>query len=383
MYCGSCGRNIPNGSRVCNYCGRLQMGGGAYQAYPRRGIDNIFSALVHERTPGAIMEFVLWCITCVIVVMAMIAAIVGHGKLAWIFLMLFAIGLAVITAFRLKPIALLYSVGVFNLVVCAIHFVNYFGRQKSTYDPDMIYDYSFSYSLFNLILFIVVILIAIAIVTCAFIHFFSRIELGNVMTILLCVETGLTIFLHIMMYALPYTGSYGSAMSSEQQAIMNYNAFWYGTVVYWCMLIVVLLYYIFFFWGAMDNSKGKILSSLNGYSGSQRIGYYGGGGARQQVNEGLQGVSGMYTGKTIYLQGRTITIGSSSQVMVNLNAPYVSGQHCAVRFNNLNGCYEIFDNSKNGVFISSGKQLQKGVYNAVPRGEIISIGSNEQRFRLL
>ena len=382
MFCGSCGREIPNGSNVCSYCGRPQMGG-AYPAYPRKRIDNIFSALVHERTSGAIMEFVLWCITCVIVVMAMIVSIVGHGKLAWIFLMIFAIGLAVITAFRLKPIALLYSVGVFNLIVCAIHFGGNFGTGKSIYDPDSYYDYSYSFSVFNVILFVVIMLLAVAIVTCAFIHFFSRVDLGNIMTILLCVETGITILLHIMMYVMPYTGSWADYMNSNQQSIMNYNSYWFGTIVYWLMLIVVLLYYIFFFWGSIDNSKGKILSSLNAYSGGQRsVGYVSGSGAQQLVNAGLQGVSGMYAGKIIYLQGRTLTIGSGSQMMVNLNAHYVSSQHCAIRFNNISGCYEIFDYSKNGVFLNSGKSLQKG-YNAVPRGEVISIGSNEQRFRLL
>lgn len=380
MYCGSCGRSIPNGSRVCNYCGQPQMGGG-YPAYPRKRIDNIFSALVHERTPGAIMEFVLWCITCVIAVMAMIAAIVGHGKLAWIFLMIFAMGLAVITAFRLKPIALLYSVGVFNLIVCAIHFPSF--RCTGSSSPDAYFQYSAS--VFNIILFVVAMLLAVGIVTCAFIHFFSRVDLGNIMTILVCVDTGVLILLHILMYAVPYTGSDGAEMALDVRPwTMNYYAYWFGTIVLWMMLIVVLLYYIFFFWGAIDSSKGKILSSLNGYGGgSARVSYPSGGASRQQVNAGLQGVAGLYTGQTIYLQGRTVTIGSGPQVVVNLNAAYVSGQHCAVRFNNMSGYYEIYDNSKNGVLLSSGKALQKGVYNSVARGEIISIGSNEQRFRLL
>lgn len=380
MYCGSCGRNIPNGSRVCNYCGQPQMGG-AYQAYPRRGIDNIFSALVHERTTGVIMEFVLWCVTCVIAVMAMIASIVGHGHLTWIFLMLFAIGLGVLTAFRLKPIALLYSVGVFDLIVCAIHYGLLRGSGRSS-DIGDYYDYSYSYSVFNLILFIVIMLLTVAIVTCAFIHFFSRIELGNVMTIMLCVDTGLLLFLHIMMYAMPYTGAWADAMNESLRSGLNYIGYWFGTIVLWMMLIVVLLYYIFFFWGAMDNSKGKILSSLNGgYVAQRRISP--GRGASQQVNPGMQGISGQYTGQVIYLQGRTVTIGSGPKVMIMISAPYVSGEHCAIRFNNLNGYYEIWDNSKNGVTLSSGKMLQKGVYNAVQRGEIISIGSNEQRFRLL
>ncbi len=376
MFCGSCGREIPNGSAVCNYCGRPQMAG-AYSARSGKGIDNIFSALVHEKTQGAIMEFVLWCITCVIVVMAMIAGIIGHGnsKVVWLLLMVFAIGLGVITAFRLKPIALLYSVGVFNLIIAALHF----GILKAS----KTYTDSTSFSVFNIILFVVEMLLAVGIVTCAFIHFFSRIELGNVMTILLCVYTGVAVLLHIMMYAMPYTGEYADDHTEYARYVFSDRAYWYGTIVYWLMLVVVLLYYIFFFWGAMDSSKGKILSSLNGYGGGQRAVGYSAGGSHRNVNAGIVGVSGAHNGETIYLQGRTLTVGSNSQMMVNISSPYVSSQHCAIRFNNNNGFYEIYDNSTNGVFLSSGKRLQKGVYNAVPRGEVISIGSNEQRFKLL
>ena len=350
-----------------------------YDYQPTRRIDNIFSALVHERTPGAVMEFVLWCTTCLMVLLSLIVLIIGHGRISWIFMMIFAIGLGVISAFRLKPIALLYSVISFNLIVCILHFVNFFQR-GSNHGSDWGYD--FTYSVFNVVLFVIEIILVVTIVVLAFIHFFSTINLGNVMTILVCVDTGVTVILNILMYAVPYTGDYAEYMNDVGRDNMNYYSYWFGTVVLWMLLIEVLLYYVLFFWGAIDNRKGKIIPSLN-QAGSQG-GFYGSGPSRvKSVNVGIRGVSGVCAGQIYYLQGRTVTIGSDPRMMVVVQAPNVSRQHCAIRFNYQTGLYEIFDNSTNGVFLSSGGVLQKGVYNSVRRGDVIAIGNKEQRFALL
>ena len=346
-----------------------------YPDYQQTRIDNIFSALVHEKTSGAIMEFVLWCTTCLMALLSLIVLIIGHGRVAWIFMMIFAIGLAVITAFRLKPIAMLYSVIAFNLIVSVLHFVNF--QKIKNHDSD--WGYAYSYNVFNVVWFVLEMIIVVGIIVCAFIHFFSTINLGNVMTILVCVDTGFVITLNIVMYAAPYTGDYAWFMNDLERGTMNSDSYWFGTIVLWILLTEVLLYYTLFFWGSIDSRKGKIIPSLN---------QQGGGSRPQRVNAGasnvgIRGVSGVCLGQVYYLQGRTVTIGSDPRMMVVVQAPNVSRQHCAVRFNYQTGLYEIFDNSTNGVFLGSGAVLQKGVYNSVRRGEVIAIGNKEQRFVLL
>lgn len=80
-------------------------------------INNIFTALAREKTPGAIMEFVLWCAVCFVVLMSLIALAVGNGHVVWILMMLFSVGLAVLMAFRLKAIAML-TVCAFFMQLC-------------------------------------------------------------------------------------------------------------------------------------------------------------------------------------------------------------------------------------------------------------------------
>ena len=95
-------------------------------------MDNIFTALVRRRTTGVVMEFVLWCIVCFAALLSLIALAMGAGNFVWILLLLTAAGLGVIMAFRLKEVALLYSVCVFNAILFLIHYlvfsVSYGGR---------------------------------------------------------------------------------------------------------------------------------------------------------------------------------------------------------------------------------------------------------------
>ena len=333
-----------------------------------KGIDNIFTALVREKTTSSTMEFVLWCITCVTVLMSLIVAIVGHGKVTWILMMLFAIGLGVITAFRLKPIAMLYGSGVFNFLLAICHFANF--RAGGSSDDYYVY----SASALNIVLFVLEMLVAVAIVTIAFIHFFSRVRLGTVLTILMCVDTGIALFLHIMMFAAPFTGPDENWINEITRNVLNSNAYWLGTVTYWVLLTEILLYYIFFFWGPMDSTKGKILKSLNGPGGAKSSG----------GNPGLMWVTGSYVGRTIPASpGQVVTIGSAPNMSVPINSLSVSPQHCAVRFNPQSGFYEVYNNSDEGVYVQNGGALRQGAWNNVRRGEVIILGNGEESFRLL
>ena len=377
MYCTRCGNGIPENSNVCPYCGHRQMGRVVDSRYQyRTTVNNIFSALIYEKTRGAIMEFVLWCIVCVDVLLSLIASIMSNGDITWILLMIFSIGLAVIMAFRLKPIAMLYGAVAFLLIINTVHFVSFYNLSK-------IYDsyYTYDYFAVNVILFVLEILIAIGTVICAFIQFFSPIRLGNAVTTLVVTNMSVAMLRQIMMYAVPYIGTDAVYINELARSTLNYRSYWFGTVCLWIVLITITLLYIFFFWGDIDSRKEKIPSALNGIvntnveQNSRRI--------QKQVSVGLRGITGVYAGQTILLEGRTITIGSNKQMMLVIPSPYVSGQHCAIRFNSQNGYYEIFDNSKNGVRLKSGAILPKGVYTPVRRGQVISIGNDDQQFILL
>ena len=364
MYCLRCGARLQDGSVACPYCGARQHSGGSGYRTDAPRINNIFSALVRERTQGAVAEFTLWCVVCAILVLSLVATIMGHGNVTWILLMLFTIGLGVIMAFRLKPIALLYSIVCFYLIIPSVHFAC-FAKSSSFFWSS----YLFSYSALNIILFICMVLLSLGLVVCGFVHFFSRVSMGNLLTVLVIVDTFLICVLEILMYAVGYLGDGTSSINESLRIYLNDRGYWIGTVTLWCVLIVVMLFYIFFFWGFIDSRKGKI---IGGYAGSARTG-----------ERGLRGVSGIYTGRMIVLRGRTLTIGSGDQVAVKIDDPYVSRRHCAIRYNPSMRCYEIQDISQNGVFLSTGQRIQPGVYVPVQCGTVICIGSRAQQFVLL
>lgn len=336
-----------------------------YQNYTptpqKRGIDNIFSALVHEKTPGAIMEFSLWCTVCVVVFMSLIAAIVGDGNIAWLMLMLFAAGMAVLMAFRLKPILLLYGAVVMNFFMFLIHFLcftlkDYSGRS--------------SFSALNLVLFILLIITSIVLTVFAFVHFFSRYNFGNTIAIMVMVHSGLSMLLHILLFACHFMGDGAEYNNETVRDILNARGYWVGTISYWAMLIVICLFYGFFFWGFIDSRKGKIINT----TGAPRVS----GG----FIPAIKGLSGTYAGQVIQISGRELTIGSK-QCHIILADPYVSGKHCVIRFNTSTGYYEVYDCSTNGTFLHTGNRLQAGVYNSLQRGSILWIGSQSQQFQLM
>jgi len=374
-YCSRCGSTIPPGSLNCPRCGMRQRSTGA-------GINNIFTALMRERTPGVIMEFSLWCTVCVVVLMSLIATIVGHGNITWILLLIFSIGLGVLMAFRLKPISMLYSVGVFNLLILIVHYAC-FAKSKTYMGYDGSYynlDYSTAgYSPLNITLFIIAIVLSVALLVCGFVYNFTRVKIENLLTIMELTTCGITLLLSILMYAAPGLGTGMSAVginyyNSALRFFLNYRGYWIGTVSYWCILIVVMLHYIFFFWGAMGTGARRIIEiGKRTYQTPPARSGYG----------SLRGVCGIYAGREIPLNGGTITIGSSSEVQIRIHDHSVSRRHCAIRFNRVSGLYEVQDISTNGVFLNNGTRLQKGVFNPVARGSIICIGSQSQQFRLM
>lgn len=373
MFCGNCGKPIADYNKICPYCGHAvgtggggmagnggqygSMAGQGMHSVQRKKVDNIFSALIQERTPGAVMEFSLWCTICLVVVLSLAAAIVGRGNVVWILTSIFAIGEAVILAFRLKPLMMLYSAVVFQGLIAFIHMVIF----SILSDPGPV----------SVVLLVLIAMGALGLIVCCFIQFFSIYNIGTVCTIVIISVSSLLVIHNICIYAMA-----DNVLNLwDRRLIMNEYAYWLGTISLWLLHIVACMLFAFFFWGCIDSSKPKILNRSGG------MGNYSTG--MSSSAPAIRCVKGIHTGQTFYLQGQTFTIGSQSGVNLLIQDPYVSRQHCAIRFNAGTGFYEIYDNSSNGVFLLNGGPLQKGVYHSVSSGSIICLGSAAQQFQLM
>ena len=328
-----------------------------------RMIDHIFSALLHRRSANVIREFVLWCVLCFEIMLFMITAITAGSKAAWVLLMMSTIGLAVMMAFRLTAISLLYSVAVFHLISFSVHFI--------CYRPGN--------SVMCLLLFVFLILLALAALVCSFIHNFSRFNLDKAVMILVEADSVLILILQILLYAARWSGgSLLGTLGSLMGYGKDYSGYWLGTVSFWILLAVIDLYYLFFGLGLIDHQQNKILKKTGGFQNPRS----------SVTSAGIQGIRGVCTGQTIYLNNRELVIGADKRSGADLVVPdaYVSKWHCAVRWNpghGGNGFYEVLDRSTNGVYLYNLGRLPQNVWNRLGRGNIICIGGMEQQFRLL
>lgn len=204
------------------------------------GMNNIFSALIHRRTAGVIREFVLWCILCFEALLSLAAVITAGSKITWIMLLLFVAGLAVLTAFRLTEIALVYSVGVFHLITCIIHYICY-GRGYS------------STVVINLILFILLLLLTLALVVCSFIHLFSRYNLSKAVMVMTIIDSVFVMILQIMIYVAGRSG--GGFFGMFLGTGVDFRGYWVGTICFWILLVVIDLYAVFAAFGMIETRR--------------------------------------------------------------------------------------------------------------------------------
>ncbi len=372
MFCSNCGNTIPNGSRVCPYCGKpvVGMGGGVYQER-RAKIDNIFTALMQERTPGAIWEFALWCTVCVCVLLSMTAMIVVSSwmeeftvacRLVWLFVMLFEIATGVLMAFRLKPIMLYASSLTLQLIMPIFLYVTY-AMAYSRMDQDL--------PAGIIVMFVLLLLTSLGLATCSSIQFFTRIDLGKITAILDVVVAGCMFFFVIV-----------TAVSSDAVTgwVISKSGFGPGAVSFVGIHAVLAVFYMLFFFGCIDSRINKIIIQGRISGGSS--------GNHAAFTPGLQCIRGQYQGQIMYVRGYDLTFGSQSgEVAVVIPDPYISRRHCSVRYDSRTGMYGILDVSTNGVYLTnpngSTQRIPSGQYISCPRGSVIGMGSMEQQFRLL
>ncbi|MCM1245136.1 MAG: FHA domain-containing protein [Roseburia sp.] len=371
MFCSNCGKNIPAGSNVCPYCGKPVAGmrGGTYQGQPAR-IDNIFTALVNERTAGAIWEFSLWCAVCLSVIFSLAALISVDWwgevsalcRMVWLFVMLFEAGTGVLMAFRLKPI-MLYASSLAIQLLMTIFLYALFAYIYVEIRDEVAVGMLFT--------FILLLLVALGLAVCSSIHFFTRTELGKISAILDVVVAGLMLIFAIVV---------GVSTSSLRWAIIGNTGFGLGITSLVIVNAVIAVFYMLFFFGCIDSSKRKIINYGGSSGGTQR--------AKAPFSPGVQCIRGQYQGQVMYLQGQELTFGSqAASAAIVIPSPHVSHRHCAIRYNPGMGMYEVVDFSANGVYVtaqSGGTQrIPAGSYVPCARGSVISLGSMEQQFRLL
>lgn len=379
MFCNNCGNQIPDNSGRCPYCGNIMGYNQGMRVRKKAKIDNIFSALIHEKTPGAILEFSFWCGICLMALLSFIACVLveseteGYGvalRILWVFMMIFQLGLGVMLAFRIKPIMLLVSSAVFYVLMPIWFFVVTAGGGGAAVG--------------TVVMFIFMLITGTGLTVVAAIHFFSKFNLKHPLVIIAIVAASILLILIVCTYAIePGTGVYDDEWDREMKGAIrhvlitygnNIGSYWLGSLSYWITGTVITLFYVFFFWGCIDSRKDKIYTVNAG--GAGRV--------SANVNApGIQCISGINAGQIYYLNGNELIIGSGQGVNIYINSPYVSKMHCSIRFNPASGMYEIRDTSMNGVFLQNGAVFEKGKYNQVGRGAVIYIGSREQQFRLL
>ena len=399
-FCTSCGNQLQDNAQVCPKCGQRVVGlnqGAGFMKGPmndgpvimdgpvgmyartKSKIDNIFSALIYDKTTGSMMEFSLWCSVCLGVLLLFLATILTGDKdinsrytdgfrLLWLFTMLLSCGLGAAMVFRkIKPIMLFGAQIGLQFIMLIPYYCTMAGR---------IDDCGADVPGLVIAVFILQMLTVLGIITCSSIHFFTNMNLGKIISILSIVYSGLLFVLIFFTYFLPYVETYGNRKKYLYQGrdwLNGWSAscFWLGSIAFLIISAAITIYTVLFFKGVIDNRKNKIyvLSS--------------GAGMSSQVMPAIQCMTGNYPGQVFYLQNMEFSIGSQQGVNLVISDPHVSRTHCTIRFNTAAGMYEVRDLSTNGVYMLNGFRLQKGVYTPLQRGTVLCFGSVNQQYKLL
>lgn len=121
--------------------------------------------------------------------------------------------------------------------------------------------------------------------------------------------------------------------------------------------------------------------STGGSTGGSSFGGNSGGGHTSAHQ--ITCVAGEFRGAT-FAVNEQLTIGRDSNVSnIVVVAPKISRKHCSIRFDAYSNCYYVTDFSTNGTYTANnGARLSHGVETSVPCGTILSLGNNDNQFRL-
>lgn len=97
-------------------------------------------------------------------------------------------------------------------------------------------------------------------------------------------------------------------------------------------------------------------------------------------------ISGMYKDIPFPIQdNEEMIIGTNPalcNIVLNTNCNYVSGKHCAIKYNAQNDTYVVIDYSTNGTYTKEDVRLQANSPEVLPKGETICLGDRQNSFKL-
>lgn len=375
MFCNRCGSQVADDAAFCTVCGNKLQGAAGGGSVPKKfnvaGVtkagNNLFSQITANFNPGIQKELGIWILMCVSAVLFFLTCILAGDviytageklRTICVFLLLFAIGLCVLTALRLKPVSILFG----NITILFIMLIPYYNLEKYIFRWGGISTTAIT------VLFVFSVLAAMTTVVVCFLQFFSSLNLH----FLLMVSEIVTFGLIAAMMLLP------CLLSSDVGDLFEHLGeihFIMGSLAYLILCSAVADYTIFFCRGLIDNSNGKLMQ-LNFSQGGNAV-------TMRQAPIGVQCIRGNFQGQAFPVQGEIVIGSQQGSAHIVVHDAYVSKQHCFIRYNAALGNYEVMDVSSNGVFFSDGRRLQKGIYNTCPRGAILCLGSVNQQFRLM
>ena len=120
-------------------------------------------------------------------------------------------------------------------------------------------------------------------------------------------------------------------------------------------------------------------------SGAQNAGANRAAGGAASAAHQIVCISGEFANASFPINpNETVVIGRDSAVSnIVIVAPKVSRKHCTISFDSAKNMFIVVDCSTNGTYTENGTRLMANMNNPLPSGTVISLGSNENRFRLV
>ena len=398
MICKHCGKEIADQSVFCPACGgkveRIRndaamqpsavSGAGTVSGRVQGGlaVNNLFARFLRDRHQKGIMcEFILWisiCLSCLLslINVFMLISKISYGDgyvqsiLLWGFLFLLEIGFGVFVAFRWQGISILYGITIFLLVMLIPFYIVDRGL--------MGWYIGYDGTNFMTVCFALALMTAMGLVVCGAFEFFTKIKIKLAVFICSIVEMSLIACMVVLPYLILIVESNKWGISSCCYCLLL------GSMSYFVVCCTVTLYTVFYCKEIIDSDKGNLFH-LNGLEGGKPESVKG-----EQVKTeekqalvGIQCLHGNYQGQVFPVQGEIIIGSQPGSAHIVLQDAYVSKQHCRIRFNAASGNYELIDLSTNGVFLENGVRLQSNMYHSCPRGTVLYLGSQNQKYRLM
>ncbi len=370
MFCNKCGSQIPDGMVFCPNCGN-NMGANPGTG-TRKVPDNIFTRITTDFNTSIKAELALWIASCVSVVLFLITIIMMSGidrwfykagsiRNVWIFMFIFGIGSAVLAAFRLRGIHVMYS----NALFIVIMLVPYYLNEKYLFgyiDDDLAVPVN--------IFFILALLASLAEAVCIVIDIFTSVKIKFVVMVLSMVSGGLI----FCMIFFPYLLLGGTGVSVSDFGKIHFIM---GSFTYFLICAVTCVYTVLYCKGIINNNERMFarFNTAHMHPGTVNT--------NAQSLPAIQCIKGSCQGQVFNIHGEIIIGSQQGRAHIILNDTYVSRQHCTIRFNQVSGCYEVRDLSSNGIFFANGTRMQRNIYISCPRETILYIGSANQQFMLL